>query len=63
MEYKGYNIVGDGTFGMKLITNIGRGALPSELRGSFSSQYQAQRAIDGVIEKKEVANGKAKGSD
>jgi hypothetical protein len=46
MEYGGYNIDGDGAFGMKIIKTIGRGSLPSELRGSFSNEREARKAID-----------------
>lgn len=47
-EYRGYNIVGDGVFGMKIIKNIGRGALPNELKGSYSTAREATKAIDRV---------------
>ena len=53
MEYNGYNIVGDGTFGMKLIKTIGRGSLPLELRGTYTSITFAQKAIDMVLSKKD----------
>lgn len=56
MEYKGYRIVGDGTYGMKLIKHIGRGACPKELLGSFSSTSQAIKAIDLSLGKKEKLN-------
>lgn len=56
MEYKGYRIVGDGTYGMKLIKHIGRGACPKELLGSFSSTGQAIKAIDLSLGKKEKLN-------
>jgi hypothetical protein len=57
MEYSGYNIVGDGTYGMKLIKTIGRGSLPLELRGVFTDSRMAQRAIDNTLSKKESSNG------
>lgn len=53
-EYRGYNIVGDGAFGMKLIKNIGRGALPNELKGSYSTAREAIKAIDRVKGNKDV---------
>jgi hypothetical protein len=52
MEYKGYRIVGDGTYGMKLIKHIGRGACPKELLGSFTSTSQAIKMIDLVLSKR-----------
>lgn len=57
MEYKGYRIVGDGTFGMKLIKHIGRGACPKELLGSFTSHATAVKAIDIVTARKDAKNG------
>lgn len=57
-EYEGYIIEGDKTFGMKLIKAVGRGSVPSELRGFFTSDYMARKAIDGVLAlKKEKSNG------
>ena len=53
MEYNGYNIEGDGSFGMKSIKTIGRGSLPLELRGFFLSDRDARRAIDIIRSKKE----------
>lgn len=52
MEYKGYRIVGDGTYGMKLIKHIGRGACPKELLGNFTSFTQAMKMIDQVTAKR-----------
>lgn len=46
VEYNGYNIDGDGSYGMKLIRTIGRGSLPLELRGHFSNEHEARKAID-----------------
>lgn len=63
MEYKGYLVEGDGTFGMKLIKPVGRGTVPNELRGSFSSFIFAKRAIDLVTDKKEKHNGEVVSGD
>lgn len=47
MNYKGYVIEGDGTFGMKVIKFPGRGGgLPKCLEGSFTKASDAQYAID-----------------
>lgn len=54
MEYKGYMIVGDGNFGMKLIKSIGKGAIPLDLRGAFTTAHEAQRAIDYVRKDKDA---------
>ena len=52
IEYKGYNIVGDGTYGYKEIKTIGKGSLPLELRGSFTTSIFAQKAIDAYLQEK-----------
>lgn len=53
MEYKGYNITGDGKFGYQVIKNIGPGVIPSQLSGSFTGPNPAQRAIDVYVNAKE----------
>lgn len=45
-EYNGYKIVSDGTYGYKEIKSLGRGALPLQLRGQFTSEKVARQAID-----------------
>lgn len=56
-EYKGYRIVGDGTFGLKRILNAGKGMLPRDLSGTYTSAIFAERDIDGYLEKKGKTNG------
>lgn len=51
-EYKGYNIVSDGNYGMKEIKPMGKGSVPMELRGKFTSSYMAQKVIDMHTEAK-----------
>ncbi len=63
MEYEGYNIEGDGTFGMKLIKTIGRGSLPKSLRGAFSNVNEAKKAIDAVVVERKEKNAKTSGTD
>lgn len=53
MEYKGYNITGDGKFGYRVIKNIGPGTIPSPLAGVFTGPHPAERAIDVYISVKE----------
>lgn len=60
MEYKGYDIVSDGTYGNKAIKPIGKGSVPKALRGMFTTYYFAQKQIDGYLE--DVKNAKAKSS-
>lgn len=57
-EYKGYKIEGDGTFGHKVIKTIGPGALPLDLRGSFTRAFNAQYAIDRYLIEKELEAAK-----
>lgn len=52
MEYKGFKIVADGTFGMCSIKQLGSGAVPTSLLGSFTSPAQATYAIDAYQPKR-----------
>lgn len=58
MDYKGYKIEGDGTFGYQNIKTIGSGgSLPDILKGSFTRTAFAIKAIDSyVADKEEEAN-------
>lgn len=59
MEYKNYLIEGDGSFGLKKIKQNGSGALPIALRGHFTNDLSAIKAIDiYLIEKEVIKNGK-----
>ena len=63
MEYKGFNIEGDGTFGMKLIKPIGKGSVPAALRGMYTKSIFAERDIDLHLSLKGGdKDGKAKSS-
>lgn len=57
VSYKGYNIVGDGTYGMCSIKTQGRGSLPKGLQGVYTKSTLAMQAIDGYV------SGKEKDSD
>lgn len=52
IEYKGYTIVGDNTYGMKEIKPVGKGSVPGDLRGKFTSVYMAQKTIDLYLDNK-----------
>lgn len=54
MEYKGFKIEGDGTFGNQEIKPMSRGSVPIPLRGVWVTKRDAQRAIDNEVAKKEV---------
>lgn len=49
MEYKGYMIVSDGTYGMKEIKPSGKGSVHNELRGKFTSTSLAMKSIDRFL--------------
>jgi hypothetical protein len=53
MEYKGYLIKADRTFGYFEIKHTGKGSLPKSLAGSFTHTNLAKRAIDSWVETKE----------
>lgn len=57
-EYKGYQIVNDGTFGHKQIKPIGKGSVHLTLRGTYTTFGFAQRAIDLYLSQKVDTNGK-----
>lgn len=60
MEYRGYNIDSDGTYGFKVIKPVKAGSVPGELRGLFTTAVFAQRQIDLYLNEKEVSkDGKA----
>lgn len=54
MEYKGYVIEGDKTFGMMVIKFPGQGGqVPDILKGTFTKPKEAMRAIDQYVLLKE----------
>lgn len=57
MEYKGYKIVGDGTFGYKQIKPIGKGSVHLSLRGSYTDYKVACQAIDKIVGQKVTKGG------
>ena len=57
-EYRGFRVVGDQTFGHKLIKQRGSGDIPAVLHGTYTSATVAQNAIDKYLD---TPNTKAKG--
>ena len=47
-EYKGYKIQHDGSFCMYTIKPLGKGSVPKELKGRYTSYGAAQHAIDAA---------------
>lgn len=60
MEYKGYKIVHDGSYGHKLIKPIGKGSVHKSLLGSYTTSVFATKQIDAYLE--EVKDAKVKSS-
>jgi hypothetical protein len=58
-EYKDFQILTSDAPGLYRVTTIGRGSVPQELKGRFTSVGDAKSFIDRVKEKK---NGKNKGN-
>jgi len=58
LEYNGYYIENDGTYGQKLIKPVGKGSVHLSLRGSYTTVAFAKRAIDVYLSTKVEANGK-----
>ena len=55
MDYKGFKIVGDGTFGYKRIKPEGQGSIPKILNGAYTKTAFAERDIDMYVNAKEQA--------
>lgn len=49
-EHRGFRIVGDGTFGQKLIKQRGSGDIPRLLKGSYTTTPFAEKAIDQYLD-------------
>lgn len=62
MEYKGYEIVNDNKFGYKNIKPIGKGSVPMDLRGSYTTYDFAKQAIDALEAIKNVKPTKSAGA-
>lgn len=60
MEYKGFQILNDGTFGLWLIKATGRGSVPKNLRGRYTTAVMAQKDIDLHEKVKGKSNGGTK---
>lgn len=59
VEYNGYRIVGDGTYGYKEIKQAGRGSIHLSLRGKFTTEKVARQAIDQHLNSKVTKDDKA----
>ncbi|MEL7422973.1 MAG: hypothetical protein AAFN81_08290 [Bacteroidota bacterium] len=60
MEYKGFQILSDGTFGLWFIKALGRGSVPKNLRGQYTTAVMAQKDIDLHVNSKGKTNGGTK---
>lgn len=61
MEYKGYKLESDGTYGYVSIKATGKGSVHKNLRGLYTTRAFAQKDIDSHLNKGDN-NGKAKAS-
>lgn len=59
-EYKGYLLKGEGNYAMIVIKPLGKGSVPKELRGLYTSVAEAKRAVDQL--ERTSNNGKTKRS-
>lgn len=62
-EYKGYKIAGSGGYAMKVIQPIGKGSVPKELRGLYTSSPEAELAIDRLEASKGKTRAKTSSAD
>lgn len=59
MEYRGLNIVPDGTYGYHEVKPSGKGSVPLQLRGRYTHTTHAKKDIDTYLgSKKAPQNGK-----
>lgn len=56
-EYREHMIVGDGTYGYKEIKPVGKGSVHLSLRGKYTTETVAKRAIDHYLDKVKVKKG------
>ena len=63
-DYRGYSLGGDGTFSMYRIRARGQGNIPDALKGSYTTEQTAMKAIDGYLNslKKGKRNVEKKGT-
>lgn len=59
VEYNGYKIVNDGTYGYKEIKPLSRGSIHLSLRGKFTTEKVARQAIDNYLTSKVTKDDKA----
>lgn len=57
-EYKGYMIDTDDSSVLKIIKPIGKGSVHLDLRGKYTSDSEAELAINRFLSLKEIPNGK-----
>lgn len=57
IEYRGYRLT-VGMFNMVDITNLGKGMVPTSLRGGFTNYNFAKQAVDTYLDAKEFKDGK-----
>lgn len=54
MEYNGYTILGDGTYGYKKVKTLDGNNPPELLAGIYTTTPEAKRGIDGYISAQEL---------
>ncbi len=63
-EYRGLHIVGDGTYGHKLIKAMGKGgSVPTALLGSYTNSRFARQAIDRIKDMKPLNSRRKNGKE
>lgn len=58
-EYNGYKIENSKGFALKVVKPIGKGSVPDELKGLYTSSLEAERSITRYLTSKEKLRGKA----
>jgi len=60
--YRDYKIVSSGKPFSLVIKPVGRGSVPSDLKGSYTNSTFAMQKIDAFLDKKEKGRGAEKNS-
>lgn len=56
-EYRDHLIAGDNTYGYKEIRPVGKGSVHLSLRGKYTTESAARKAIDFYVDQVKVTKG------
>lgn len=59
MDYKGFRIKLHDQYSTYVISRIGKGGVPNQIQGAFTSPSEAMKAIDRIPAKRGTTNAKS----